>query len=544
MDKNGKGIRMGKASYRPKKNRMHDEKQVDTINHMLEETQLEEGATYQEQLNVEDEMNQMEVEEDLIVDGPIENDYIVNDYMEEEINTDYEPLIKETIAMQVHKENTKKLDNLKVVGDMECDYHIYLEDYVYTYLYQYAFSDLAKESSAILVGEVYIDSKEAIIRGIIPIDSMKLSSDNEWIGPEIIEVIEEQRKIYFADQDIIGWMHMQPGYGTMLTIKELREHRNVFEGAGSLFMLVDAINKIESVYVYEDDELKEQSGYCMYYERNEQMQQYMLDHPFTKKETEEIKDTVVNQFREIGKIRKEEYKQRRNVSLTAFTAAVVLIALTGVIVSMNGAHRNGQEVMNNQVALQNGVSHDELVDETLNLKIEANDVNNLPEDAKEVFAQSQVVNEVSGMNEGKEIQGDANVADQAALAGENATKEIAVNQGEVAASKESVKEEVEQELVKKEETEQVAKKELVKEEVQQVEAQKQEVTVVSEQIEEVGSKEQENYDIYVVKSGDTLANISFSVYGDASKSVEVAKLNGLDNTNQIYVGQKLKMPEK
>ena len=51
-----------------------------------------------------------------------------------------------------------------------------------------------------------------------------------------------------------------------------------------------------------------------------------------------------------------------------------------------------------------------------------------------------------------------------------------------------------------------------------------------------------DYDIYVVQEGDTLADISFKLYGEARRSVEIARLNKLENTNQIFVGQQLKVP--
>lgn len=47
---------------------------------------------------------------------------------------------------------------------------------------------------------------------------------------------------------------------------------------------------------------------------------------------------------------------------------------------------------------------------------------------------------------------------------------------------------------------------------------------------------------YVVRRGDTLRNICISVYGDYSKIDEVCKLNGLDNPDSILYGQKLLLP--
>ena len=362
------------------------------------------------------------------------------------------------IAINSNKKNYEKLDNLKVVGELECEYHVFIEDYVYTYIYQLAKVDLSKESAAILIGEIYGDSKEAVVRGAIPVKMEELSEDSEWIDINIIEDIEEQRKYYFKDQDIIGWMHMQPGYGTMLTMKELREHRAVFEGSGSICLLVDAINKIETVFVYEDEELKEQTGYCMYYERNEAMQQYMLDHPFSSSVKEEMKDVVVNQFREIGKIRKAEYTQRKSLNFTVMLASIILIALTAVIVKMN--------------------------------------------DSK------NMVNPII-------------VSDQAAMSNDDINLAItpATTEGETGLVESAVG--IKDEQVKEEETTQIAD------------------TAVNANTK----VDDESYEVYVVQAGDTLADISYKKYGEAKKSIDIAKLNHITDTNQIYVGQELKLPK-
>lgn len=385
----------------------------------------------------------------------------------------------EKITVMSTKRNTGRLESIKVVGDMECAYHIYIEDYVYTYIYQLAAADLAKESSAILIGEIYSDSREAIVRGIVPINMDKLKDGVEWIDMGTVEEIELKRKNYFSDQDIIGWMHMQPGYGTMLTMKELREHKNVFEGNGTLCMLVDAINKIETLYVYEDEELKEQSGYCMYYERNEDMQQFMLDHPFTSGTKEEMKDTVVNQFREIGKMRKAEYAQRKNLNLTVIAASVILIALTAVIVKMND-NKNYNEaakmVNSTQLTDSNSTINNEGIGSGLLFDDSLNQTNS---DAL------GTENEV-----GENTLSEENIAEGDAL-------QTTVPEGEVVA-------------VEKE----------------------------GEQSDEVAE-----YDVYIVQTGDTLADICYKEYGSAKRSMEVAKFNGLTDTNQIYVGQELKMPK-
>ena len=51
-----------------------------------------------------------------------------------------------------------------------------------------------------------------------------------------------------------------------------------------------------------------------------------------------------------------------------------------------------------------------------------------------------------------------------------------------------------------------------------------------------------NHEVYVVLKGDTLESISREVYGDSLHVNAICKLNGLEDGNLIYIGQKLLLP--
>ena len=49
-------------------------------------------------------------------------------------------------------------------------------------------------------------------------------------------------------------------------------------------------------------------------------------------------------------------------------------------------------------------------------------------------------------------------------------------------------------------------------------------------------------DIYIVQKGDTLAKISKRVYGDIGHVDAICRMNGLEDGNLIFIGQKLLLP--
>ncbi|MBN1299924.1 MAG: LysM peptidoglycan-binding domain-containing protein [Melioribacteraceae bacterium] len=60
----------------------------------------------------------------------------------------------------------------------------------------------------------------------------------------------------------------------------------------------------------------------------------------------------------------------------------------------------------------------------------------------------------------------------------------------------------------------------------------------------VSSQESKDYDIYVVKEGETLQSIAEKLYGDKSKWFDIFLANeaNIDWYDTIYVGQELKLP--
>lgn len=223
------------------------------------------------------------------------------------------------------KSNRRWFHNVKLIGELDKGTSIYIEDYVYTYLHQYGASDFSSERSAVLLGEYYEEADQVVVYGVIPISEELLGSDTRWINKEVLDKLEIEKSCYFPASKYIGWMHTQPGYGIMLTTQEIKTHKEVF-GEEGLLLLMDPIHKAETFYTYKNSELVERYGFCMYYERNEPMQHYMIDHPIVEKEKNQEQDDVVISFREMGARRKREVERRKRMNMiVSFTLTFFLL---------------------------------------------------------------------------------------------------------------------------------------------------------------------------------------------------------------------------
>lgn len=65
-----------------------------------------------------------------------------------------------------------------------------------------------------------------------------------------------------------------------------------------------------------------------------------------------------------------------------------------------------------------------------------------------------------------------------------------------------------------------------------------------EKTEEIKEEDTHQYDngFYIVEKGDTLEKISRKAYGDTGHVEAISRMNGLENGNLIYIGQKLLLP--
>lgn len=409
------------------------------------------------------------------------------------------------------------IDSVRPIGDTDCDYIMYLEDYAYTYMYQFAATDLSYEHAAIVVGEYYPETKENIICGIIPIPQDKLNPGEEWISKEAIESLLVEKEKYFPGTVILGWMHMQPGYGTMLTMKEVKVHRELFDREGSLLLLVDPINKIETFYIYEDDTLKEQTGYYLYYDKNPSMQKYMLENPFINTEKEQQEDSVVNQFREIGRQRKKEYQHRKKTNFTVVAACVGLLVVAGLVAKESSdANELGKVPPQVQVDMPNNQVADASSDQ-VNFIIEPTDKVETEESGDVVVSPEEIIDATS----------ENVVTEEVAEKEETTTEEVKEEAKEEVAIAEKTEEKTEVTTAEKEEPVQEVKEE-AKEEVKQ-EAKEKLV-------------EGKDYILYTVQDGDTLRKISQKHYQTELRTKEIIKLNEIENGDNIFPGQKLKLP--
>ena len=235
----------------------------------------------------------------------------------------------EKIVQKENEEETKvgnvwfKLPkNVKQMGLAGNNPEIYIEDYAEGYLRRLAGSDYTECRVAVLVGEfVKAEGKRYVfIRGAIEaedvmVDNAVCFTSDVWTG------IYEKIKRYFPQYEAVGWFLGGPEFLTEVTDEIRQIHVDWFGGRDRVLYRVDPVEKEATFYLYDKGDLKQWPGYCIYYEKNEEMQDYLVagappsvDAGYTEPVLAEIGKRVgrkeVAQEEETGEQKKQEESRR------------------------------------------------------------------------------------------------------------------------------------------------------------------------------------------------------------------------------------------
>jgi len=174
--------------------------------------------------------------------------------------------------------------NIKQIGSIGDGLRIYIEDYVCTFLHQYAEAGGYGERLAFLIGrQLVIDGQPILfINGAIHGKHVEEYEGFMRFTEKSRDYAESMLDEHFPGMEIVGWMQSQPSYGTYLNQHYAAYHLRQFRKAYQVMYVLDPIEKSNAFYVQDPDALTpsermaEALGYFIYYEKNINMHEYML----------------------------------------------------------------------------------------------------------------------------------------------------------------------------------------------------------------------------------------------------------------------------
>lgn len=154
---------------------------------------------------------------------------------------------------------------------------IYIEDYAEGYLKRLAERDATECCVAVLVGEfVKSEGKRYVfIRGAIEAESVVVDNKVKFTS-EVWAGVYEKIKRFFPYYEAVGWFLGGPEEFTRVTDEIRQIHIDWFGGRDRVLFRIDPVERESAFYLYDNGELKFWPGYSIYYDKNEEMQDYLV----------------------------------------------------------------------------------------------------------------------------------------------------------------------------------------------------------------------------------------------------------------------------
>ncbi|NLZ80634.1 MAG: LysM peptidoglycan-binding domain-containing protein [Clostridiales bacterium] len=384
--------------------------------------------------------------------------------------------LKKDVALKLPK-------NVRQVGDDDGSKKIYVEDYVMTYISKLWEMPIETAVIGVLLGNVKRTNGNTylFVSGAIQVENAEKDGRKILFSDETWTSIYEDIKKHFNNLEIVGWFLAGGDTGIEIDESLFRTHVDNFAGNDKALLLVDPIEKEEEFYLYEGGKLTKQKGYYIYYERNEQMQAYMVENKQVKKVETLTQDRIPGNFRSIIQEKKENTTQKRLVAMlySACTFLAVVVLAIGITMMNNYDKMKSMEE-----------SLDTLTKNILKVNVEPKIEN---ETAIVEADTEQVIIEV--------IEGNVETTTQVP--------------------------EIEQITTAVEETTGILETT---------------TTASIEPVTEPTAPTVNEVSYHVVQPGESLIAISIAVYQTDTMVDEIKTMNGIEDEDKIYAGQKIQLP--
>lgn len=417
----------------------------------------------------------------------------------------------------------------KQIGDIDPHVKIYIEDYVYTYLYQYAKSQISQEKFALLVGKhTVIDGLDIIIvSGAIRGKFSEKVNGIETFTEKTWEYIGNQMETYFKGMITVGWVHILSGADGFFTNEDLVFHNEYFHNSWQQAFMIDPIEKIDCFYSYtKQNGIQQSKGYFIYYDKNQEMQEYMLENTVLKRKfssQERLSESIPNPTKElpplprysttteredpVQNMRKILKKRASEIELAEKKRQNILIAMSCILCCIS---------LCTSLLVGNSMQRLKILEGEFSTYIQPN-----PSKSNDVQAVFSSTNQISTLPENS-ILTQASSSNASTTPTSNTTVNTTNIPDDTISNSSSTIDTTNTSSSSSSDT-------IVKESVEEV-------------IEEIIIPTSTSINWYYVQEGDTLAKISLQHYGTTTEIINIMAENNITNADKIILGQKLRLP--
>ena len=497
-------------------------------------------------------------------------------------------IVQQTTKTEDKLEN-KLPKNIRQIGNPEKDFRIYMEDYVYTYLHPAQINGMETgmlPRLLILLGEInhFSNRSCAFVSGALQVEDKEYPDMLPELNDRTWRQIHREMQQYFQNCEIVGWVLDIPGNTLEITVEMEEMHRRNFVSQYQFFFLMDSKEREEAFYTWKSGRLTRKEGYFIYYEKNPQMQEYMISRREAlfgeQKKPEEVSDRAASNYRKMMMEKKENVSKQRTGILSYLTSILTILVLCTVSVILLGNLRRMEDMEQTISVMSTVIESTEKDNPTNQVAVETISGNILPieneassadlEEEKEMQETKKNANQTEtdmqmGSDNNPETDKQMQTDNQSGSNKQTESDRELGNVKQTESQPESGKQtETGSQLQSGEQTETGSQPENGKqsETGSQTGNGKQSETDSQQETNAQSSKSKKNKkpkkdaseetpseaDIYraqgyyIVQEGDSLRQICYKIYKTYTMMDALCKANKIDNQDFIYSGQKIILP--
>lgn len=400
--------------------------------------------------------------------------------------------------IDIETKSKRDLKNIRQIGAPTESDRIYIENAAYARIHE---EDYAERRVFIFMGHTECtDGKyTTFVEASIPVHNIEFVQNvPQWNTHAWSDVFREIKRSY-ENSIIVGWAMDIKGFVPRMTTELEAVHREQFGGAHQVLFLMDSLEGEEYFFLNKGSHLQKKEGFYIYYSREvHKVRTADLTVETPKRESRQVIPQVDEEVR--GRYResmqkKEENKSGHKAASYAMAAAVaLLVSIVGIGAAQGRINVSGFE---------DAIS-------AMSDRIRGK------KDHTEVLVGSEI----------KETQESSQNSDATLTETLDLIPIEEIPAGKI------------EKTDKPEPTETTESEDTEKETVVDA-GNNQEEKNEDDKAADAAAKKPE---YYIVKSGDTLTSISQNLYGTTDKIPEIVSLNQMENSDDIHVGQKLRLP--
>lgn len=415
--------------------------------------------------------------------------------------------------------------NFRQIGERDDIVRVYVEDYVNTYLKRLFPAGGQDLRAGLLLGntEEHGGLSYVFIDGALEMENVTETGEKVVFTEESWQKAYQAMEEMFPKRTVQGWFLCGAPGCQLSPLNYWKQHSQYFSEKNKLMYLNSGLEGEEALYITSSDGFYKLRGHCIYYERNQMMQDYMVLRKDNRRVESGGSDPVIRDFRRKMEQKKEMVRDQNHTIhfLRGMCGCLAVLTLAGGVAALNSV-----EKMKDMEAVMASVLPDADAVAGMGIIVEEASGDVFPTAAVEDSGESgqEAAEAASGL-----VKAESEKESDAAAATDGSLSTSAEETGESKAS--GLSDASEDRLASSQ-----------PDSSGETESFGQSAEAVSGRASGRQLEPEPGQSVYVVQEGDTLYGICFKLYQNLSRVDEICRINGLDDVNMLEAGRRLIVP--